>query len=270
MDFRLAPAREKNKKEIAVLLFRPHGRGLVFGASWRFCRFNQRPQRTKTMKKYHLVAALFAVFTLNSNLQAELITVTGTMTVTADDGDSFKTGDTFTYGFTFNDATIDTDSQTFSAQFKNGVSAFSLTRGVSNTGTWDPASGTFTVSPIANMNVNANGEFVALQATGSGFPDLNGVAFRDVVLSYGFSGVYDFVDTGSGQTFAQMVGVSPLNFALASSQSAQIRDQAFPPAGPTVSASAIPEPSTWAMMAIFAGGAAFAGWRRRNSAKIPA
>ena len=32
----------------------------------------------------------------------------------------------------------------------------------------------------------------------------------------------------------------------------------------------IPEPSTWAMMAIFAGGAAFAGWRRRNSAKIPA
>jgi len=32
----------------------------------------------------------------------------------------------------------------------------------------------------------------------------------------------------------------------------------------------IPEPGTWAAMAIFAGGAAFAGWRRRNSAKIAA
>jgi hypothetical protein len=35
-------------------------------------------------------------------------------------------------------------------------------------------------------------------------------------------------------------------------------------------AAPIPEPGTWAAMAIFAGGAAFAGWRRRNSAKIPA
>ena len=221
------------------------------------------------MKTSHLVAALVAAFTLNSSLQAELITVTGTITVTADDGDSFKTGDTFIYGFTFNDATIDTDIQTYNAQFKDGVSAFSLTRGGSNTGTWDPASGTFTVSPIANMNVNANGEFITLQATGSGFPDLNGVAFRDVVLSYGFSGVYDFVDTGSGQTFAQMVGVSPLNFALASSQSAEIRNMAFPPEGPLLSASVtapIPEPGTWASMAIFAGGAAYAGWRRRRRA----
>ena len=32
----------------------------------------------------------------------------------------------------------------------------------------------------------------------------------------------------------------------------------------------IPEPGTWAAMAIFAGGAAFAGWRRRKSAKVAA
>jgi hypothetical protein len=35
-------------------------------------------------------------------------------------------------------------------------------------------------------------------------------------------------------------------------------------------AAPIPEPGTWAAMAIFAGGAAFAGWRRRNSAKVAA
>ncbi len=38
----------------------------------------------------------------------------------------------------------------------------------------------------------------------------------------------------------------------------------------TPAAAPIPEPGTWAAMAIFAGGAAFAGWRRRKSAKVPA
>lgn len=219
------------------------------------------------MKTSHLIAALIAAFTIHSSLQAELITVTGTITVTADDGDSFKTGDTFTYGFTFNDDTIDTDSQTYNAQFKDGVSAFSLTRSVSNTGTWDPASGTFDVSPFGNMSVGANSDSITLQARGSGFPDINGVAFFDVGLTFSFAGVYDFVDTGSGQTFAQMVGVSPLNFAMASSQFAEIRDTNFQ--SPALSASVtapIPEPGTWAAMAIFAGGAAYAGWRRRRRA----
>jgi hypothetical protein len=38
----------------------------------------------------------------------------------------------------------------------------------------------------------------------------------------------------------------------------------------TPAAAPIPEPGTWAAMAIFAGGAAYAGWRRRNSAKVAA
>jgi len=33
-------------------------------------------------------------------------------------------------------------------------------------------------------------------------------------------------------------------------------------------AAPIPEPGTWAAMAIFAGGAAYSGWRRRKSAKV--
>ena len=36
----------------------------------------------------------------------------------------------------------------------------------------------------------------------------------------------------------------------------------------TSASAPIPEPGTWAAMAIFAGGAAYAGWRRRKSAKI--
>ena len=193
-----------------------------------------------------------------------LIVVSGTITVDADDGDSFKLGDTFDYSFTFNDEMTDTDLNTFSAQFNAGVSAFSLTRGGSNTGTWEPASGTFTVSPITNMNVNANGEFITLQVTGSGFPNLNGVAFFDVVLSYGFSGVYDFVDTGSGQTFAEVVGVSQLNFASASSQSAEIRNTSFNSPSLSTSVVAVPEPSI-AVLVLMAGGAWLLRRRLRRS-----
>jgi hypothetical protein len=93
MDFRLAPAREKNKKVITVLLFRPHGRGPVFAATQHFCRFNPRPQRTKTMKRSYLVAALFAVLTFIPNLQAALITIDW-VTV----GDPGNTADTTSYG----------------------------------------------------------------------------------------------------------------------------------------------------------------------------
>lgn len=224
--------------------------------------------RTFAMPAVVAWLAGFGVLAVPVISSAELITVTGTITVDADDGASFKAGDTFGYSFTFNDATTDTSSSTFNAQFSAGVSAFSLTRDASNTGTWDPASGTFTVSPIANMSVNANGDSVTLQVRGSGFPDLNGVSFFDVGLSFGFGGVYDFVDTGIGQTFAQMAGVSPVNFALASFQNAEIRDTSLQ--GPTLSASVtVPEPAT----VVSLGGAAVlwmligcrrAAWRGRR------
>jgi hypothetical protein len=221
------------------------------------------------MKTSYLVAALFAVFTLHSGLQAALITVNGTLTVDADDGASFKAGDKFAYSFTFDDQTIGVPTGSGGAQFQAGVSAFSLTRYGSNAGTWNPASGTFNVSPLKNMVVNANSDQITLQATGSGFPDLNGVAFFDVELAYSFSGVYNFFNEGPGQPFSewvgsQMRGGSPLNFAMASSQYAQIRAANFQ--SPTLSASVIagvPEPGTWAAAALLAGGAGFMRWRKR-------
>ena len=46
----------------------------------------------------------FGVLAVPGISSAELITVTGTITVDADDGAPFKAGDTFGYSFTFNDA----------------------------------------------------------------------------------------------------------------------------------------------------------------------
>ncbi len=174
------------------------------------------------------------------------ITVGGLITVTADDGASFKTGDTFTYSFTFDDQTVDTASEIFNARFDAGVSAFSLSPGVANVGTWDPTAGTFAVAPVMNFIAGANSDAVTIQATGSGFPAINGQPFFDVGLTFSFAGVQDFDDTGSGQTFAQVVGVSPLDFATASSTFAEIRDNTnF--GSPALTMTVVPEPSTCIM-----------------------
>jgi hypothetical protein len=195
-----------------------------------------------------------------------IITVGGLISVTADDGASFKTGDTFTYSFTFDDQTVDTEIQTFNARFNAAVSAFSLSRGVANVGTWDPAAGTFAVAPVMNFIAGANSDSVTIQATGSGFPAINGQSFFDVGLTFGFRNVRDFVDTGSGQTFAQVVGVSPLDFATASSTRAEIRNTNFVSPALTMTVAPVPEPSTYAMALAGVACGGYTMWRRRKRA----
>ena len=169
-----------------------------------------------------------------------IITVGGLITVSADDGASFKIGHTFTYRFAFDDQTVDTATETYNARFNAGVSAFSLSRGGANVGTWDPAAGTFDVAPVKNFIAGANSDSVTIQATGSNFPAINGQPFFDVGLSFSFSGVRDFVDTSSGQTFAQVVGVSPLDFATASSTFSEIRDNNYGSPNLTMTVTAVP------------------------------
>jgi hypothetical protein len=199
------------------------------------------------------------------------ITVAGLITVTADDGASFKAGETFTYSFTFDDQTVDTATETFNARFNAGVSAFSLTRGGANVGTWDPAAGTFAVAPVNNFVAGANSDSVTIQATGSGFPAINGQPFFDVGLTFNFFGVQDFVDTGSGQTFAQVVGVSPLDFATASSTFAEIRNTSFGSPTLTMTVTPVPEPSVYALTAFATTSlVGMMRWRKRRAAKAAA
>ena len=143
-----------------------------------------------------------------------IITVGGLITVSADDGASFKIGHTFTYRFAFDDQTVDTATETYNARLN--------------------------VAPVKNFVAGANSDSVTIQATGSNFPAINGQPFFDVGLSFSFSGVRDFVDTGSGQTFAQVVGVSPLDFATASSTFAEIRDNYYGSPNLTMTVTAVP------------------------------
>ena len=212
------------------------------------------------------IGAAALLGSLTGPAHGAIITVGGLITVTADDGESFKAGDTFTYSFTFDDQTVDTDIQTFNARFNAAVSAFSLSRGVANVGTWDPAAGTFAVAPVKNFIAGANSDSVTIQATGSGFPAINGQSFFDVGLSFGFSGVQDFVDTGSGQTFAQVAGVSPLDFATVSWTFAEIRNTNLGSPALTMTVAPVPEPSTYAMALAGLACGGYSVFRRRKRA----
>ena len=196
------------------------------------------------------------------------ITVAGLITVNADDGASFKAGDQFTYSFTFDDQAVDTVTETFNARFNAGVSAFSLTPGGANVGTWNPSVGTFTVAPVNNFALNANGDGITLQVAGSGFPAINGNPFLDVELSFGFGGVRDFVDSGSGESFAQVVGVSPLDFSTAAWAFAEFRNNQFQSPSLATTVNPVPEPAGLTLAAGAVAGLACGGYsmfRRRRA-----
>lgn len=203
-----------------------------------------------------------------STASSAVITVSGSITATSAAGGSIVVGDIFDYSFTFDDATVDSDAQTFNAQFGSGVSAVSLQRRGSNSGTWNPSGGTFTT---INFSLNANGETISLQARGSGFPDVNGVPFFDLGLNFAWqSSTRNFTDTGSGQTFAQVVGVSPLSFATADSYLiGEIRNTSYSSPGFTMtvngsgSGSAVPEGVVFAPL-VLGLGALVAVHRRRR------
>jgi hypothetical protein len=196
------------------------------------------------------------------------ITVAGLITVNADDGASFKAGDQFTYSFTFDDQAVDTVTETFNARFNAGVSAFSLTPGGANVGTWNPSVGTFTVAPVNNFALNANGDGITLQVAGSGLPAINGNPFLDVGLSFGFGGVRDFVDSGSGESFAQVVGVSPLDFSTAAWAFAEFRNNQFQSPSLATTVNPVPEPAGLTLAAGAVAGLACGGYsmfRRRRA-----
>jgi hypothetical protein len=208
-----------------------------------------------------LTIAAISLFLLSARTHAALIAVSGQLIVSGNYVTEFIAGDTFNFTFTLNDTTTDSNTATFTGQFAPGVSGFSLVRGSGNTGTWDPASGAF--AAVHNFVTNANGESVTLQVSGSGFPQLGGQNFLDLGLSFSWDRlVRDFVDTGSGQTFAEQAGTSGLDFSTANSFFPELRNASFDGPTMTMSVNPVPEPSSYAVVAGTLLGAIF--YRRRR------
>jgi hypothetical protein len=164
-----------------------------------------------------LGAALLLLSALAVPAGAAIITVSGSLTATSDSsssistGTSIKVGDIFDYSFTFNDATTVTVSPTNNKQFGLGVSAVSLQRRGGNAGSWDPSGLTFT---SIDFVIDVEFDAITLIARGSNFPAIESTPFVDLFLDFDWV-TRDFLDNGFSQTFAQVVGTSPLNFATA-------------------------------------------------------
>lgn len=215
-----------------------------------------------------LAAALVLAPALTAPLGAAIITVSGSLTATsASGGGSINAGDIFDYSFTFDDATTDSNNAMSNAQFGPGVTSVSLQRRVGNTGSWNPSGGTFT---SINFVINANGESITLQAQGTGFPNIDGLGFFDLDLSFAWrTETRDFVYNGASESFAQVVGTSPLNFATAQYLFGEIRNSNYSSPSFTMTVNgggggaSVPEGAVFAPL-VLGLGALLAGRGRRH------
>jgi sulfatase modifying factor 1 len=209
-------------------------------------------------------------------------------------------GDTETGAYTLNNATsgtapavnsgatfyIPTEDQWYKAAFYKG--------GSTNAGYWDYAtqsdSAPTAVTADATTGIGSagnTGNFANFNRTADwGSPSQNGNV--TTVGSNGGASAYGAFDmSGNVQEWTDLTGAADSSrmlrggdwatdgqgaFLLSSSNRSSFGASSssdrigFRLASPV--ATPIPEPGTWAAMAIFAGGAAYAGWRRRKSAKV--
>jgi hypothetical protein len=124
-------------------------------------------------------------------------------------------GDRFTLAFTIDDQDLDTNPSVGAGTFPGLVTAFSATPDPGNTATWDPSVGSFDPG-ASNFVTNAFGDNFTLQVHGSGFPTAGGFPFWDFSLGFGWpAGVSD---SGTGDTFAEQLGLAEGAFDLAAAQ----------------------------------------------------
>ena len=139
--------------------------------------------------------------------QLDNVVIKGVITVTDNTGfeSEFDVGDAFIYEIVFDKNSLASSTNSFSATYTPGVSSAVLRPGSPNSGKW--ITGTHNLSS-SNVNVNVNGDAITFQLNNPspGVPNLGGVAFLDVGLSYSYSGVYDFTLPGGDNAFKDVTG----------------------------------------------------------------
>ena len=114
-------------------------------------------------------------------------------------------GDRFDFAFTYDDAVTDAGGgqPDIEGHFPNALLAFSLPRHSGNTGSWNPAGGTFSMPQEIYTAEPAFNQFVLFAPANPGFPLLDGAALQDITVSIASSTVTLISDPGSGQTLTQ-------------------------------------------------------------------
>lgn len=199
------------------------------------------------------LAAVLSVGTADHGSAAPPVTVTvnGTATATSSAGTSIVIGDSFDWTITFDLDAISTGSTpSFGNTFNDSVVAFGLQRDPGNVGTWDPTGITWPVAPASNVAANANSEGITVQQVPGAGPAIDGVAFRDVSVSFSWNSAdLDAVWVAGPTDLRTWLGTSTPDFTSAVF-SFELRDTnfnspSFTVSGPTPPAtvpSSIPPP----------------------------
>ena len=138
--------------------------------------------------------------------------ISGTAEATSTQGTSIVTGDTFAFTFT-----LDLDSQAAGGTFNSAVTAFSLTAGAGNVGTWSPAGVNWQISPAKNVVTNENSDQLTVQVTASDAPALDGKPFLDLGVTLDWnSSVVDVQPTVNGNSLGTTLGTFAPDVAAAS------------------------------------------------------
>lgn len=196
-----------------------------------------------------IVTMIATVITPSFDARAStLLTVSGSATATSTAGASIIAGDVFDWSVTFD---LDTDSTSstpsYGNTFNDSVTAFSLSRRAGNAGTWDPAGVTWPITPAYNVHANANGDSFGLQLLPTGAPAIDGVAFRDVGLTFNMSGILDAVWVSGVTDLQAWLGTSTPDFSL-STMYFELRDTSYN--SPTFTVSVTPSTTAPAAPAV--------------------
>jgi hypothetical protein len=155
-------------------------------------------------------------------LAANTVVVSETAEATSSVGASIVSGDTFTFTFT-----LDLDSQAAGGTFNNAVTAFSLTAGTGNVGTWSPVGVTWQISPVKNVVTNQNSDQLTVQITAPNAPAIDGVAFLDLGVTLQWdSSVVDVQPTVNGNSLGTTLGTFTPDVAAAA-YFFELRDTSF-------------------------------------------
>jgi len=138
------------------------------------------------------------------------VVVSGTAEATSTVGTSIVSGDRFSFSFTLDlDSEATSTQGTFGNTFNNAVTAFALTAGSSNVGTWSPTGVNWQISPVDNLASNKNGDNLTLDVGASNAPKIDGVDFGDVVISLDWDrSVLDIEQVSNGTSLGTALGTT--------------------------------------------------------------
>ena len=161
------------------------------------------------LKSYSYIRPLLAAaFTLNltfivtATAPAASLSYKGTVRITSTQfPGEIDVGDIFDFTLTYDDAKTDIEVSPVAGNFPTALTAFTLTERVTNTGTWDPSVGNFTLP--GRIQTQETQDAFRFQPFGTGFDTLDGSAFdgMDILMR-----PLTINDTGLGQTIAGQIG----------------------------------------------------------------